>query len=280
MYEVYDKHSVLFQLKRIIITEDSFNFIAERYIEEDDSALRGTTIGALLYHKGYFSSADGPTYSTKITRFFHFADIDTRRELVEKLRTGIHVEISKQDLFDLLAKQYIHDRNERVIFGLLNNEGYGEALGVAEKKKLARALTSLNIDKRKELVEKLRTGLPFEAPAKGIAKSTPKLIIKGNMERFRTSTSRYTDGNRHVYLRGLEENYDALLEIMRENECEILNTKDEKFVREAELLWKNQRIFLKYDDIIGTFFYTAEKEELPLLEELAGNVIARARELL
>jgi len=93
---------------------------------------------------------------------------------------------------------------------------------------------------------------------------------------FSVTTTEHGDGTKRVYFNGVEawDDFDLILNILsKEKGFNVLSNSEMLYIREAVLERKGMELHLKHDDILGSFLYTRQSEEVPLLEQLAHSVI-------
>jgi len=93
---------------------------------------------------------------------------------------------------------------------------------------------------------------------------------------FRIATVKNEDGSTEIYFVGIEHwnDFDLLLGLLQqENGCKILSNQELIYIRKAELLKNKIKFLFIQDDMLGNYLYTDDDELVPMLEQLANNII-------
>ena len=84
------------------------------------------------------------------------------------------------------------------------------------------------------------------------------------------------DGSIAIYFEELNywEEYDLILSLLeKENQCKIIKNQGAVYAKSSILKFGNIEFALKHDDMLGNYLYTTNPSDVPVLEQLANNVI-------
>lgn len=84
------------------------------------------------------------------------------------------------------------------------------------------------------------------------------------------------DGSVELYFEhvGHWDDFDLILGLLQqENDCQILSNQEAIYIREARLRHKDIEFLVNQDDMLGNFISTKKPDDVPILEQLANNVI-------
>ncbi|MDR0904947.1 MAG: hypothetical protein LBN00_02025 [Oscillospiraceae bacterium] len=100
---------------------------------------------------------------------------------------------------------------------------------------------------------------------------------------FRISTVIDENGFAEIYFEqiGGWDEFDLIIGLLQqENNCQILNNQELIYIRVATLRLNNMEFVVKHDDMLGTFLYTENPQDVETLERLANNVIVSIKDRL
>jgi hypothetical protein len=100
---------------------------------------------------------------------------------------------------------------------------------------------------------------------------------------MRISIVKHSDGTASIYFEGVSHynDLDLILGLLQqENECEILSNKRYLDARDAKLQWHDVRFGAEHEVLLGNYLRVENPQDVPVLEQLANNVIASIQERL
>ena len=84
------------------------------------------------------------------------------------------------------------------------------------------------------------------------------------------------DGTISIYFENLNywEEYDLILSLLeKENQCKVIQNQGAVYAKSSRLKIEDIEFSLNHDDMLGNYLYTTNLQHVPLLEQLANNVI-------
>ncbi|NLG05979.1 MAG: hypothetical protein GX567_19450 [Clostridia bacterium] len=100
---------------------------------------------------------------------------------------------------------------------------------------------------------------------------------------MRVAISKNENDSVELYFVGIEhwDDFDLILGLLQqENNCTILSNQEIIYMRKAELELNKVTFELRHDDMLGNFLYTKDNRHIPLLEQLANQVIESVKQKL